>query len=79
MVGLFTGTDLARMRGMVPMQTSGFATLPNTPALLTVLFQMPLLMQVSERDRSRIRIRFMDAIKAQARGYLISPSRRASS
>jgi len=78
-VGLFTGTYLAGMRGIVPVQTSGFATLPDAPALLTVLFQMPLLMTVSERDPSRIRIRFMDAIKAQARGYLIRPSRRASS
>jgi sulfopyruvate decarboxylase TPP-binding subunit len=37
------------MRGIVLMQTSGFATLPNAIASLAVPFQIPVLMMVSER------------------------------
>ena len=37
------------MRGVVLMQTSGFATLPNALASLPVPFQIPVLMIVSER------------------------------
>jgi sulfopyruvate decarboxylase TPP-binding subunit len=36
-------------RGILLMQTSGFATLPNAIASLAVPFQMPTLMMVSER------------------------------
>jgi sulfopyruvate decarboxylase TPP-binding subunit len=35
--------------GIVLMQTSGFATLPNAIASLAVPFQIPLLLMVSER------------------------------
>ena len=37
------------LRGIVLMQTSGFATLPNAIASLAVPFQIPVLMMVSER------------------------------
>ena len=37
------------MRGVVLMQTSGFATLPNALASLAVPYQMPLVMLISER------------------------------
>ena len=37
------------MRGVVLMQTSGFATLANALASLAVPFQIPVLMVVSER------------------------------
>ena len=37
------------MRGIVLMQTSGFATLPNVIASLACASQIPLLMVVSER------------------------------
>jgi len=47
-VGIVTGAYLARTRGIVLMQTSGFATLPNVLASLTLPFQIPLLMMVSE-------------------------------
>ncbi len=36
-------------RGILLMQTSGFATLPNVIASLSVPFQIPTLMMVSER------------------------------
>ena len=39
----------AALRGIVLMQTSGFATLPNAIASLAVPFQIPVLMMVSER------------------------------
>jgi sulfopyruvate decarboxylase alpha subunit len=48
-VGIVTGAYLAGTRGIVLMQTSGFATLPNVLASLTLPFQIPLLMMVSER------------------------------
>jgi sulfopyruvate decarboxylase alpha subunit len=48
-VGIVTGAYLAGRRGIVLMQTSGFATLPNALASLVVPFQIPLLMMVSER------------------------------
>lgn len=48
-VGIVTGAYMAGMRGIVLMQTSGFATLPNVLASLTVPSQIPLLMIVSER------------------------------
>jgi sulfopyruvate decarboxylase alpha subunit len=48
-VDIVTGAWMAGMRGVVLMQTSGFATLPNALASLAVPFQIPLLMIVSER------------------------------
>lgn len=48
-VGIVTGANMAGMRGVVMMQTSGFATLPNVLASLPVAFQVPVLMVVSER------------------------------
>jgi sulfopyruvate decarboxylase alpha subunit len=48
-VGIVTGAYMAGMRGIVLMQTSGFATLPNVLASLTVPCQIPLLMMISER------------------------------
>ncbi len=48
-VGIVTGAYMAGLRGIVLMQTSGFATLPNALASLTVPSQIPLLMMISER------------------------------
>ena len=48
-VGIVTGAYFAGLRGIVLMQTSGFATLPNVLASLTVPSQIPLLMMISER------------------------------
>ena len=48
-VAIVTGAYLAGLRGIVLMQTSGFATLPNALASLVLPFQIPLLMMVSER------------------------------
>lgn len=48
-VGIVTGASMAGLRGIVLMQTSGFATLANVLASLTVPCQIPLLMMVSER------------------------------
>lgn len=48
-VGIVTGATMAGMRGIVMMQTSGFATLPNALASLPVAFQVPVVMVVSER------------------------------
>jgi len=48
-VGIVTGAYMAGLRGIVLMQTSGFATLANVLASLTVPCQIPLLMMVSER------------------------------
>ena len=48
-VGIVTGACRAGLRGIVLMQTSGFATLPNVLASPTVPFQIPLLMMISER------------------------------
>jgi sulfopyruvate decarboxylase alpha subunit len=48
-VGIVTGAYLAGQRGIVLMQTSGFATLPNVLASLVVPYQIPLIMMVSER------------------------------
>ena len=48
-VGIVTGAYMAGMRGIVLMQTSGFATLPNVLASLTVPCQIPLVMMISER------------------------------
>ena len=48
-VGIVTGAYMAGMRGIVLMQTSGFATLPNALASLVLPSQIPLLMMISER------------------------------
>lgn len=48
-VGIVAGAYMGGMRGIVLMQTSGFATLANVLASLTVPCQIPLLMMVSER------------------------------
>ena len=48
-VGIVTGAYMAGLRGIVLMQTSGFATLANALASLTVPCQIPLLMMISER------------------------------
>jgi sulfopyruvate decarboxylase alpha subunit len=48
-VGIVSGAWMGGMRGVVLMQTSGFATLPNVLASLPVPFQIPVLMIVSER------------------------------
>jgi sulfopyruvate decarboxylase alpha subunit len=48
-VGIVTGAYMAGLRGIVLMQTSGFATIPNALASLVVPFQIPLLMMITER------------------------------
>ncbi len=48
-VGIVAGAWMGGMRGIVLMQTSGFATLPNVLASLAVPFQIPVLMMISER------------------------------
>ncbi len=48
-VGIATGAWMGGMLGVVLMQTSGYATLPNALASLAVPYQIPLLMIISER------------------------------
>ena len=48
-LGINAGAWMAGTRGILLMQTSGFATLPNVLASLSVPFQIPSLMMVSER------------------------------
>jgi sulfopyruvate decarboxylase alpha subunit len=48
-VGIVAGAWMAGRRGIVLMQTSGFATLANVIASLPVPYQIPVLMMVSER------------------------------
>lgn len=48
-VGIVSGAWMSGMRGIVLMQTSGFATLANVLASLVVPFQIPVVMMVSER------------------------------
>jgi sulfopyruvate decarboxylase alpha subunit len=48
-VGIVAGASMGGLRGIVLMQTSGFATLANVLASLAVPFQIPVLMLVSER------------------------------
>ena len=47
--GIVAGAWMGGMRGIVLMQTSGFATLPNAIASLALPYQIPVLMMVSER------------------------------
>jgi sulfopyruvate decarboxylase alpha subunit len=48
-VGIISGAGMAGLRGIVMMQTSGFATLPNVLASLSVPYELPTLMLISER------------------------------
>jgi sulfopyruvate decarboxylase alpha subunit len=48
-LGIVTGAWMGGMRGVVLMQTSGFATLPNALASLAVPYHIPLVMLISER------------------------------
>jgi sulfopyruvate decarboxylase alpha subunit len=48
-LGIVAGAWIGGTHGIVLMQTSGFATLPNAIASLAVPFQIPLLLMVSER------------------------------
>lgn len=48
-VGVLAGAYMAGMPGVLAMQTSGFATVPNVLASLVVPSQIPLVMVVSER------------------------------
>ena len=48
-VGMVTGAYMAGLRGIVLMQTSGFATLANVLASLALPYQIPVLMMISER------------------------------
>src|SRR5882724_4432820 len=48
-VGIVCGAAMAGGRGIVLMQTSGFATLANVLASLCVAAQIPALLMVSER------------------------------
>lgn len=48
-VGIVSGAAMAGMNGIVLMQTSGLATLANALASLPVVYEIPVLMVVSER------------------------------
>jgi len=48
-LGILAGAWMGGMRGVLLMQTSGFATLANVLASLAVPYQIPLIMIVSER------------------------------
>ena len=48
-LGINAGAWMGGLRGILLMQTSGFATLANVIASLAVPFQIPVLMMVSER------------------------------
>ena len=48
-LGIVTGAWMGGMHGAMLMQTSGFATIPNTLASLVVPSQIPALMFISER------------------------------
>jgi sulfopyruvate decarboxylase alpha subunit len=48
-VGIVSGAWMAGLRGVVLMQTSGFATLANVLASLPVAYQIPVVMIISER------------------------------
>ena len=48
-LGIVSGAWMGGMLGVVAMQTSGFATLPNALASLAVPYNIPLIMIVSER------------------------------
>src|SRR5258708_31961755 len=48
-LGIVTGAWMGGMRGIVMMQTSGFALIANALASLVVPYQIPAIMVVSER------------------------------
>ncbi len=48
-VGIVAGAYMGGLRGIVLMQTSGFASVPTVLASLAVPYQIPLLMMISER------------------------------
>ena len=48
-LGIISGAYMGGTRGILLMQTSGFATLANVLASLSVPFSIPTLMMVSER------------------------------
>ena len=48
-LGIVAGAWMGGTRGILLMQTSGFATLPNAIASLSMPFLIPTLMMVSER------------------------------
>ncbi len=48
-VGIVTGAYMAGLRGVVMMQTSGFALIANALATLVVPYQIPAILIVSER------------------------------
>lgn len=48
-LGIVSGAWMGGLRGILLMQTSGFATLANVIASLPIPFQIPVLMLVSER------------------------------
>ena len=48
-LGIVAGAWMGGRRGILLMQTSGFATLANVLASLAVPYQLPVLMMVSER------------------------------
>lgn len=48
-VGIVSGAAMAGMNGVVLMQTSGLATLANVLASLPVVYNIPVLMVISER------------------------------
>lgn len=48
-IGIVTGTYMGGRKGIVLMQTSGFATVPNALASLASPFQIPVVMMISER------------------------------
>jgi sulfopyruvate decarboxylase alpha subunit len=48
-IGTVTGAYMAGLRGAVMMQTSGFALIANALASLTVPYQIPAIMVISER------------------------------
>jgi sulfopyruvate decarboxylase alpha subunit len=48
-MGIIAGAWMGGRRGILLMQTSGFATLANVLASLPMAFQIPTLMMVSER------------------------------
>src|SRR5712691_7053661 len=48
-IGIVTGAWMGGMKGVVMMQTSGFALIANALASLVVPFQIPAILVVSER------------------------------
>lgn len=48
-IGIVCGAAMSGLKGIVLMQTSGFATLANVLASLPVAAQIPALMMISER------------------------------